>query len=122
VDVPLQQSAPAPRRRCRCGEPAPCVRIWRSASFLTVGNRYEHTCARCNASFSVHDTSRLLSALFAAAALSCVAAFIVAHPPGAAIGADTDNRRYGLALLAVGALGWVRLVLLIRGRFIHPAT
>lgn len=83
--------------------------------------RYEHTCGSCNTTFSVGDTKRILSALFAAVALSCVAALIVAHPPGSALGAATENRWYGLGLTAFGAAAWLRLALMIRGRSAHPA-
>ena len=108
-----------PLRRCRCGVAAPCVRIWRSSAFVVVGNRYEHLCDRCKQTFSVQDTPRIASALVATAALCCAGAFVVAHPPGSAIGAESQNHWVGVALVAFGVLAWLRLALLIRDRKLH---
>ncbi|HSO40219.1 MAG TPA: hypothetical protein VLT33_47160 [Labilithrix sp.] len=88
---------------------------------MVVGNRYEHACDRCKATFSVEDSARIASALVAAVALCCAAAFVVAHPPGSAIGAEDQNRWFGIALAVFGALGWLRLGLLLRQRFVHRA-
>jgi hypothetical protein len=108
---------PQPRRQC--GEAAPCVRILRSASFVVVGNRYEHACDRCKVTFSVEDLARIASALVAAVALCCAAAFVVAHPPGSAIGAEDQNRWFGVALAVFGGIGWLRLGLLLWQRSVH---
>ncbi len=116
------EKASIPLRRCGCGEAAPCVRAWRSRNITVQGVRYEHACASCKKTFSVDDAKRIFSALVAAVALSCVGILIVAHPPGAAIGADGENRWFGLGLVAFAAGAWLRLALMSRTRSLHPAS
>jgi hypothetical protein len=57
-----------------------------------------------------------------AAVLSAAAALLVLHPPGAAVGAEESNRRFGVGLAGLGAAAWAVFAARARGRLRHPVA
>jgi hypothetical protein len=108
-------------RRCRCGAPAPRVRVVqeRLKSIIPIGIVYEHSCAACGLTFNVHSVTAVLFASFAAAFLTAAGALVTLHPPGSAVGAADTNRWFGVGLLVIGLLTWIVPVARIVGRARH---
>lgn len=126
IDAPVPQRvklAPPPAmRRCGCGAGAPNTRIVTEyvRSFVPVGRIHQHDCNKCGATFNVHDAWAIAFAIFAAGFLTAIGVLITVYPPGSAVGAESENRWFGIALLVVGALTWVIPALRIRARLRHP--
>jgi hypothetical protein len=72
--------------------------------------------------FQVHSPVYLVSLSAIAGVFSSFGALIVAHPPGAAVGATHSNRWFGFGLAAFGALGWLVAAFLLRRRLKHPVV
>ncbi|MBL8954520.1 MAG: hypothetical protein JNK82_27320 [Myxococcaceae bacterium] len=89
---------------------------------LTVGTHFHHVCAACKSDFSVPSTGAISFSFFATLFLAGVGAIVVINPPGAAVGAQDDNRWFGWGLLAFAFGGLVVFAARLRARVLHPAV
>lgn len=114
---------PEPRRRCDCGGLADCTAIIRlGTTSMPLGTRRDYRCVRCERPFGVHDGWGMVSMALIGVALSGAGSFIIAFPPGAAVGAEASNSLFGVALVVFGALAFVLFAARVHGRATHPLT
>lgn len=123
VSLPRDPSRDPRDRTCRCGSAAPCVKIIRKRMRgIPIGTRHEHACTRCASVFHVYDGAGIVFAFVGGLLLLAVGLLIVVHPPGAGVGAERDNRVFGFAVLAFGAMSWLMFIARISARSRHPRT
>ena len=112
-----------PTRACRCGGRSPCVAVEvERARGVPVGKRFEHECLGCNRRFRVHSIGSVVFALFATTVLGSCGSLVVVHPPGSAVGAENENRWFGVAILVAAACSFALLVARIVARLRHPTV
>ena len=121
--IVVRRDGPAdPRdRTCRCGAPAPCVKILRKRMCgIPIGTCYDHTCTRCGQVFSMYDGAGVAFPVLAGLLLIAVGVFIVTNPPGSAVGAGHQNQLFGVGLVVLGAMALLLTGVRIRARVNHP--
>jgi hypothetical protein len=106
---------------CRCRAVATCTEVVEQRSKLgRVGFRYGYSCSVCRASFSVFSDLNIAFVVFACAVATAAGALVVVYPPGSAVGAESSNRVFGYAILALSVFGWGFFASRVRTRLRHP--
>lgn len=88
---------------------------------IRPGSRQLYTCTSCKRTFEISDNAATAFMFVAAALLSAVAWLVIVHPPGAAVGAESENRWFGVGIGVFALAGWALGIQMIRARVIHPA-
>lgn len=123
VPIPPPRKPADRPRRCGCQGPVPCDSVTRARlGLLTIGTRRAYRCQRCGLTFRIRSAGHIAVTLLYASFLSGVGVLIVLYPPGSAVGADSENRWFGVALLVLGlsCIGWG--VAMIRAHVKYPAV
>lgn len=66
------------------------------------------------------DPPRPPQGLCAGLVLSSAGALVIRFPPGSAVGAESTNRRFGVGLAVLGAVGWLMAAVRVRARIVPP--
>lgn len=112
-----------PTRRCDCSGTAQCIAIVRKGTWsFSIGRRYDYRCTRCEKIFAVHDAGGLVFASLVAVVLFAAGTLVIVHPPGAAVGAESSNRWFGIGMVGLGAIALLVFVGRLRGRLAHPVV
>ena len=111
----------APSRKCSCGGHATCFSAAEvRARGLPVGMQYEHACTRCNRRFRIHSVGSVIFTVFCMLFLGTCGSLVTVHPPGSAVGAESENRWFGVGILVFAGLAFVLVVAKIVAHLRHP--
>lgn len=111
----------APTRRCRCGAHAVCYAATeQSARGVPVGMAYDHQCARCKRTFRIHSLGSVIFTVLCMLVMGSCGTLVTVHPPGEAVGAQDDNRWFGVGLLVFAGLALLLVVAKIVAHLRYP--